>query len=317
MRRIRDRVAGLDVHKDTVVACTRVFDGSEVSIDKERFASTRAGITQLAKWLAEREVTTVGMEATGVYWKPVYYGLEGLFEELWLCNAQHVKNVPGRKTDMADAEWLADVVAHGMVRPSLVPDEPIREVRELTRYRKTQIATRGQEIQRLDKLLQDASIKLSSVASKVLTQSGRDMVEALIAGERAPAAHGSCQWPLVRIHDARRRQAWLPPYPGRAAAASTREGRYEWPSPTRPRPRPTRVNGSSCPRFAPNFAPRWKWRTTTHGAPGERKRVVGQGLEHHRHRRGGDRRSSVRHPHHPHGTLAARGAAPVAPVEPV
>ena len=88
------------------------------------FATTTGGVAALAEWLAERAVTTVAMEATGVYWKPVYYGLEGLFEELWLCNAQHVKNVPGRKTDMADAEWLADVAAHGMVRPSLVPASP-------------------------------------------------------------------------------------------------------------------------------------------------------------------------------------------------
>jgi transposase len=186
MRRIRDRVAGLDVHRDTVVACVELFDGRRVLIEKKTFATTSEGVSELARWLAEREVTTVGLEATGVYWKPVYYGLEGLFAELWLCNAHHVKNVPGRKTDMADAEWLADVVAHGMVRPSLVPEEPVRDLRELTRYRKTQIDERGQEIQRLEKLLQDAGIKLSSVASKILTQSGRAMIEALINGEQDP-----------------------------------------------------------------------------------------------------------------------------------
>ena len=107
---------------------------------------------------------------------------------MWLCNAQHVKNVPGRKTDMSDAEWLADVAAHGMVRASFVPPPAIRELRELTRYRKTQIDARVAEIQRLEKVLQDAGIKLTSVASKVLTQSGRLMVEALIAGQRDPAA---------------------------------------------------------------------------------------------------------------------------------
>lgn len=186
MRRIRDRVAGLDVHRDTVVACVQVFEGSEVVVEKQTFLTTTAGLERLAGWLGERQVTTVGMEATGVYWKPVYYGLEGRFEELWLCNAHHVRNVPGRKTDMADAEWLADVVAHGMVRPSLVPDEPMRAVRELTRYRKTQIDARAQEVQRLEKVLQDAGVKLTSVASGVLTLSGRDMVEALIAGERDP-----------------------------------------------------------------------------------------------------------------------------------
>src|SRR6266568_5281309 len=186
MRRIRDRVAGLDVHRDSVVVCAQLFDGGEVHLNKGRFSTTSEGVAELAEWLAEREVTTVAMEATGVYWKPVYYGLEGLFEELWLCNAHHVKNVPGRKTDMADAEWLADVVAHGMVRPSLVPDEPIRELRDLTRYRKTQVDERGREVQRLEKVLQDAGIKLTSVASKVLTQSGRAMIEALISGERDP-----------------------------------------------------------------------------------------------------------------------------------
>jgi transposase len=132
-------------------------------------------------------VRRVVMESTGVYWKCVYYPLEGLFDELWLVNAGHVKNVPGRKTDIADAEWLADVAAHGMVRPSFVPPPPVRELRELTRYRKTQVVMRAQEIQRLDKVLQDAGIKISSVASSVLGKSTRAMIEALIAGERDSA----------------------------------------------------------------------------------------------------------------------------------
>jgi transposase len=187
VRRIRDRVAGLDVHRDSVVACARLVEAGEVSCHKRRFDTTARGVGELADWLAEFGVTTVGMEATGVYWKPVYYGLEGLFGEVWVCNAQHVKNVPGRKTDLADAEWLADVIAHGMVQPSLVPDPPMRAVRDLTRYRKTQIDTRAREVQRLEKVLQDAGIKLTSVASKVLTKSGRSMLEALIAGESDPA----------------------------------------------------------------------------------------------------------------------------------
>jgi transposase len=118
------------------------------------------------------------MESTGVYSKPVYYALEHRFSS-WLCNARHVKNVPGRKTDLSDAEWLADVAAHGMVRPSFVPPPPIRQLRDLTRYRKTQTDAGVAEIQRLEKVLQDAGIKLSSVASKGLSQSGRAMVEAL------------------------------------------------------------------------------------------------------------------------------------------
>ena len=188
MEQIHDRVAGLDVHRDSVAGCVRVTGPrGGVSSEKERFATTTTELARLRDWLADHQVTLVAMEATGVYWKPVYYALEHSFE-VWLCNAHHVKNVPGRKTDMSDAEWLADVAAHGMVRPSFVPPPAIRELRELTRYRKTQIDVRVSEIQRLEKLLQDAGIKLTLVASKVNTQSGRLMVEALIAGQRDPAA---------------------------------------------------------------------------------------------------------------------------------
>ena len=158
MKRIRDRVAGLDVHRDTVVACCRVVDpdGAGRGRPSRQFATTRRGLGELAAFLADAAVETVAMEATGVYWKAPYYALEGLFDELWLCNAQHVKNVPGRKSDLSDAEWLADVAAHGMVRPSFVPPPEIRELRELTRYRKTQVDARAKEIQRLEKVLQDA-----------------------------------------------------------------------------------------------------------------------------------------------------------------
>src|SRR5438309_6854880 len=179
-----DRAAGLDVHRDNVVAATRINEPSgEVSITKKRFPTTRRGLGELAAFLTKAAVTRVAMEATGVYWKaPWYYALEGLFDELWLCNAQHVKNVPGRKTDLSDAEWLADVAAHGMVRPSFVPPPEIRELRELTRYRKTQVDARGREIQRLEKTLQDAGIKLTSVASEVWSASTRKIIEAMIAG---------------------------------------------------------------------------------------------------------------------------------------
>lgn len=188
MKRIRDRVGGLDVHRDSVVACARLAsDEGEVIEELERFPTTVTGVADLAGWLLGHAVTTVGMEATGVYWKPIYYGLEGIFEELWVCNAAHVHNVPGRKTDLADAAWLADVIAHGMVRPSFVPPPPVRALRELTRYRKTQVDARGQEIQRLEKVLQDACVKLTSVASTVWSASSRAMVEALITGERDPA----------------------------------------------------------------------------------------------------------------------------------
>jgi transposase len=189
MKQIRDKVAGLDVHRDTVVACWRVQQPDRSGdTAKQSFATTAKGLGDLATWLSDAGVTTVVMEATGAYWKPVYYALEGLFSELWLCNAQHVKNVPGRKTDLSDAEWLADVASHGMVRPSFVPPAEIRELRELTRYRKTQVDVRAKEIQRMEKVLQDAGIKLTSVASSVWSQSSRSMIEAMIAGERDPKA---------------------------------------------------------------------------------------------------------------------------------
>ena len=133
MDQIHDRVAGLDVHRDSVVACVRATGprGGAVT-EKERCGTTTAQLSRRLGWLSERQVSLAALEATGVYWKPVSYALEGHLE-VWRCNAQHVKNVPGRKTDLADAEWLADVVAHGMIRPSFVPPPAIRALRELTR----------------------------------------------------------------------------------------------------------------------------------------------------------------------------------------
>jgi transposase len=208
MKRIRDRVAGLDVHRDTVVACCRVVDpDGEVEVTKQSFATTRKGLGELAVFLSDAAVETVAMEATGVYWKSPYYALEGMFDELWLCNAQHVKNVPGRKSDLSDAEWLADVAAHGMVRPSFVPPPEIRELREITRYRKTQVDARAREIQRLEKVLQDASIKLTSVASTVWSVSSREIIEALISGNSDPAvlaqmAKGRMRTKIDRLEEA-------------------------------------------------------------------------------------------------------------------
>ncbi len=184
MEQIHERVAGLDVHRDVVAACARVPGQRRgVVVHKSRFSTTTAGLGQLGSWLAKHAVTVVGMEATGVYWKAPYYALEDRFE-LWLVNAHHVKNVPGRKTDMSDAEWLADVVAHGMVRPSFVPPPAIRQLRDLTRYRKRQLDMRAAEVQRLEKVLQDAGVKLTSVACEVLGMSGRHIIEALVVGER-------------------------------------------------------------------------------------------------------------------------------------
>ena len=169
MERIAKRCAALDVHKASVTACVRVAasEGEEPHQEVRKFAATTQGLLLLRDWLASFEVTLVGMEATGVYWKPVYHVLEDDFE-CWLLNARHLKNVPGRKTDVKDAEWICQLLEHGLVRPSFVPPKEIRELRNLTRYRKALIEGRTEEVQRLEKVLQEAGIKLSSVASRVL-----------------------------------------------------------------------------------------------------------------------------------------------------
>lgn len=181
-----ERCAGLDVHKDTVMACVRKPGaGGSRSQETKQFGTTTNELLGLRDWLIACGVSLVGMESTGVYWKPVFYVLE---EELecWVLNARHLRNVPGRKTDVKDAEWICQLVEHGLVRPSFVPPKPIRELRNLTRYRKAQIEERNREAQRLDKILQDAGVKLSSVASDILGKSGRDMLQALVQGTRDP-----------------------------------------------------------------------------------------------------------------------------------
>jgi len=180
------RCAGLDVHQASVVASVRVVDeNGEPQQVTQTFGTTTEALLALHDWLASFKVTIVGMESTGVYWKPVFYTLEDDFE-CWLLNAQHMRNVPGRKTDVADAAWIAQLVEHGLVRPSFVPPKPIRELRDLTRYRKTLITERAHEAQRLHKVLEDAGIKLATVASDVLGVSGRKMLEALISGTHDP-----------------------------------------------------------------------------------------------------------------------------------
>ncbi|SRR5579871_3050 len=186
MEVVVERCAGIDVHKDMVAVCVRVPgpDGERVA-ELAEFSTFTEDLLVLRDWLAGHGVTRVGMEATGVYWKPVMWVLEDDIE-CWLLNARHMRNVPGRKTDMADAEWICRLMEHGLVRASFVPPKPIRELRDLTRFRKTRIEERTREAQRLDKILQDAGVKLSSVASDVLGRSGRDMLDALVAGSRDP-----------------------------------------------------------------------------------------------------------------------------------
>jgi transposase len=156
MEVVVERCAGLDVHKDTVVAAVRFpAPGGGRGGEVRTFGTFTVELLELRDWLQQYAVSLVAMESTGVYWKPVYYVLEDVME-CWVVNAQHMRNVPGRKTDVADALWIAQLVEHGLVRPSFVPPPPIRELRSLTRYRKTQIEERAREVQRIDKVLQDA-----------------------------------------------------------------------------------------------------------------------------------------------------------------
>jgi transposase len=186
MDMVVERCCGLDVHKDTVVACVRTpGKGGRRDQETRTFGTMTADLLALRDWLCAMDVTLCGMESTGIYWKCVFYVLEDDIE-CWLLNARHLRNVPGKKTDVKDAEWICQLVEHGLVSPSFVPPKPIRELRDLTRYRKAQIEERGREAQRLDKVLQDAGLKLSSVATDILGKSGRDMLEALVSGTRDP-----------------------------------------------------------------------------------------------------------------------------------
>src|SRR5215204_539773 len=182
------RCAGLDVAKDEVVACVRVPDGGGGRAQEVRtFQTFTSGLEALAGWLAGEGVTQVVMEVTGQYWKPIWYVLEERGFALLLVNARHVKIVPGRKTDVADAAWLCELLECGLLRGSFVPPPAIRRLRDLTRYRKKLVQAHTAETQRVHKTLEDAGIKLGSVAADVLGVSGRAMLAALVAGERDPA----------------------------------------------------------------------------------------------------------------------------------
>jgi transposase len=181
-----DRVAGLDVHRKTIAVCvrTRGEDGTRIQ-HVRTFATTAADLLILRDWLEAHRVTHVAMESTGVYWKPVFYVLEESMQCL-LVNPQHVQKVPGRKSDVQDCVWLAQLLEHGLLRGSFVPPPPQRELRDLTRYRKALIQDRTREANRLHKILEDAGIKLATVASDILGVSGRAMLQALIVGTTDP-----------------------------------------------------------------------------------------------------------------------------------
>ena len=187
MEIVVERASGLDVHKASVTACVRLPADRRGEREEhvQTFTTTVTGLLVLADWLLAHGVTQVAMEATGVYWKPVWAMLEDRFECL-LVNARHVKQVPGRKTDVSDAQWICRLAEAGLLRASLVPPKPIRELRNLTRYRKAQIRDRQREAGRLHKLMEDTGIKLDCVASDLLGKSGRAMIAALIAGTSDP-----------------------------------------------------------------------------------------------------------------------------------
>src|SRR6266481_5794081 len=181
-----ERVAGLDVHKDTVVACVRIAADGKTKRECRTFAATTEQLVELRAWLEDCRCTDVAMEATGVYWMPVFRILgEGDFE-LIVANAAHIKNVPGRKTDMNDAMWIADLLACGLIKASFVPNEEVQELRALTRTRKQLVREQTRHVQRIEKTLAEANIKLSSVISDIMGASGRRIIEAMIAGVRDP-----------------------------------------------------------------------------------------------------------------------------------
>jgi transposase len=191
MEVLHPRCCGLDVHKETVVACLRLVSDGKVNTEVRTFETTTASLIALSEWLAQNGCTHIAMEATGIYWKPVWHILADGEFQLVLANSAHVKNVPGRKTDVNDATWLAELLAHGLIRASFVPDTQTQELRTLLRTRKQLVREKASHILRVQKTLEDANIKLESVITDVMGMSGRAMIEALIAGESDPATLAS------------------------------------------------------------------------------------------------------------------------------
>ena len=189
MQVLHERCCGLDVHKKTISACVLVTraDG-KVQRRLRTFGTMTADLLALSDWLAELEVAQIALESTGVYWRPVFNILEAEGRTITLVNPQHMRAVPGRKTDLKDSEWLADLLRHGLLAGSFIPPTPVRELRELTRYRKTLVQQRAEEVNRVQKVLEGANLKLAAVATDVLGVSGRAMLTALLAGQEDPQA---------------------------------------------------------------------------------------------------------------------------------
>lgn len=209
MQVLYSRCAGLDVHKKTVTGCVRLVSEDAVTTQVKTFATTTAGLLVLSEWLSENGCTHVAMEATGVYWRPVWHVLEDGEFELVLANAAHIKNVPGRKSDVKDCQWIVELLAHGLIRGSFVPDGQTQELRNLLRTRKQLVRERTRHIQRIHKTLEDANIKLDGALADVLGKSGRAMLDAIVAGESDPArlaalAHKGVKCSPVELREALR-----------------------------------------------------------------------------------------------------------------
>jgi transposase len=206
MEVVHQRCAGLDVHKDEVVACARVRESARTTYAQARFPTTTRGLLALGDWLAAHRCTVVAMKATGVYWKPVWHLLEEACE-LILANAAQVRAIPGRKSDTNDAHWLADLVAHGLIRASFVPPTAIQELRDLTRTRKQLAREVAQHTLRIQKALEDANIKITGVVTDLLGVSGRAILSGLIAGETDPARLLACTTGRLQADPGARRAA--------------------------------------------------------------------------------------------------------------
>src|SRR6266700_219214 len=186
MQVIYPRCAGLDVHEKTVVVTAMLTqEDGKVYKTQRTFRTMTADLLALDDWLEQQQIEVVAMESTGIYWRPVFNILEA-GRTIILVNARHMKAVPGRKTDVKDSEWIADLLRHGLLQASFIPPQPIRDLRDLVRYRQSLVQERSREINRVQKVLETANIKLSSVASKIMGVSGQAMIEALMAGESSP-----------------------------------------------------------------------------------------------------------------------------------
>jgi len=206
MEVLYSRCAGLDVHSGSVTACARIATGAQIAHEHHTVPTTTRGLLALAEWLTAHGCTHVAMEATGVYWKPVWHVLEEHFT-LVLANAMHIRNVPGRKSDMNDATWIADLLAHGLIRSSFVPPAPIQELRDLTRTRRQLVHEVARHVLRLQKTLEDVNLKLTQVMSNIVGVSGRAILNALVAGETdaerlADLTHGRLKAPRADLVDA-------------------------------------------------------------------------------------------------------------------